>query len=397
VTDPIRIGLDLRIAHARWLGGLFYLQNLILATRQLSPEEQPDLLGLIPLDQHDLRLESFADLVELQPFRTGDGRDSISAKIENRIRPLLALRSEIPWGASRAAMTYGVDVLFPTWKSRSTHLTAHVPWVPDLQHLHYPQNFSRRERAARDRAFRRIARVADLIVVSSETASSEFAARYRGTDNRLRILRFTTVLADDAFERDPAPTLAEYHLPSQYLLFPGQFWRHKNHRLAFEAVRILRDQGQDVCLVCTGETNDYRWPDHFGELLRYLEEHRLSSNIRILGVVPRSDYVQLLRGAVAVVQSSLFEGWSSIVEDARAVGARLLLSDIPVHREQRPPGAIFFPPQDAWALADAIVSMLGRPKVQRADDTRRGQLERVRSYGRTFCSIACEAAASRYK
>jgi glycosyltransferase involved in cell wall biosynthesis len=396
VTERLRIGLDLRSGHEGWLGGLFYLQNLILATRQLPVEEQPELLGFFPAEREDLSLDSFANVVELRPFRGGDPRGSIRAKIENRIKPLAALGSEIPWGAGRAAAEYGVDVLFPTWKSKSTRRTAHLPWVPDLQHLHYPENFSRSERAARERGFRRMARVADLIVLSSETAAGDFAARYPGTEGKLRVLRFTTVFDDDEFRHEPAETRRRYKLPGRYLLFPGQFWRHKNHRLAFEAIRILRDRGVDVCLVCTGQTDDYRWPGHFAELASFLNEHELASNVRIVGVVPRTDYIQLLRASTAVVQSSLFEGWSSVVEDARAIGRPLVLSDIAVHIEQHPE-ATFFPRRDAPALAGAMAEALERPEVRDDDTARQRQLHRICEYARTFSSIAREAAASRYK
>jgi glycosyltransferase involved in cell wall biosynthesis len=396
VSDRLRIALDLRSGHEGWLGGLFYLQNLILATRQLPVGEQPDLLGLVPTDRKDFRLDSFASLAELRPFRAGDPSGSIRAKIDNRIRPWTALGSDIPWGAGRAAMKYGVDVLFPTWKSKSTRETAHLPWVPDLQHLHYPANFSAAERAGRERAFRHMSRVAELIVVSSETAAGDFAAQYPGTQSKLRVLRFTTVLNDEAFERDPAETQRRYKLPDRYLLFPAQFWKHKNHRLAFEATRILRDRGIDICLVCTGQTDDYRWPGHFAELVSFLKQHKLASNVRILGVVPRADYVQLLRASTAIIQSSLFEGWNSVVEDARAVGCPLVLSDIPVHIEQNPEGALFFPRGDASALADAVAEVLEIRDLRGDHHAPQCQRERIRAYGRTFSSIAREAAASRY-
>lgn len=396
MSERIRIGLDLRSGHEGWLGGLFYLQNLILATQKLDAGERPELLGLFPADREDLRIDVFANLLELRPYRAGDQDGSTRAKTRKWIKPLSSSRSEVPWGAGRAAAKYAAHVLFPTWKSRSSRDTTHLPWVPDLQHLHYPENFSRRERYSRDRAFRRIARIANLIVVSSEAAAGDFAARYTGTEDKLRILRFTTVLADDDFDRNPADVATRYQLPAKYLLFPGQFWRHKNHRLAFEAVRILRDRAVDVCLVCTGKTDDYRWPGHVAELSRYLDENRLDSHVRILGVVPRNDYVQLLRGAAAVVQSSLFEGWNSVVEDARAVGRPLVLSDIDVHLEQRPDGAVYFPRHDTSALADAIIEVLESPDRGNHVEARRLQLDRVRQYGRTFSSIAHEAAATRY-
>jgi hypothetical protein len=66
--------------------------------------------------------------------------------------------------------------------------------------------------------------------------------------------------------------------------------------------------------------------------------------------------IELLRRCVAVVQPSFFEGWSTVVEDARVFGKPVLLSDLAVHREQNPPGAQFFPPASAEALADLIAS-----------------------------------------
>ena len=54
----------------------------------------------------------------------------------------------------------------------------------------------------------------------------------------------------------------------------------------------------------------------------------------MLGKVPRVDQLQLLRRAAFVVQPSSCEGWNTGVEEARALGKRVLLSDLQVHREQ---------------------------------------------------------------
>jgi glycosyltransferase involved in cell wall biosynthesis len=174
---------------------------------------------------------------------------------------------------------------------------------------------------------------------------------------------------------------------------PNQLWVHKNHRIAFEAVRALRDRGVDLRLVCTGAAEDPREPEHPQALAAYVDENRLADRIHILGVVPRDDYVQLLRGADAVVQPSLFEGWSSTVEDARALGKRLLLSDLPVHREQSPDGSRFFEPHDSEALA-ALMAEAGADAVPEPEALER-QSGRVRDYARTFVGIAREAVAAR--
>ena len=95
-------------------------------------------------------------------------------------------------------------------------------------------------------------------------------------------------------------------------------------------------------------------PQHVDQLREYLKKHDLLENVRILGLLPRAEQVQLMRRSVAIVQPSLFEGWSSLVEDARALGKRIYVSDIPVHREQDPQQASFFAPREPESLAELI-------------------------------------------
>ena len=52
-----------------------------------------------------------------------------------------------------------------------------------------------------------------------------------------------------------------------------------------------------------------------------------------------------------MINPSLFEGWSTSVEEAKSLDKRILLSNIPVHREQAPARGIYFDPQDAADLA----------------------------------------------
>jgi hypothetical protein len=85
-------------------------------------------------------------------------------------------------------------------------------------------------------------------------------------------------------------------------------------------------------------------------------------------------------GAVAIINPSYFEGWSTTVEEAKALGQRLILSDIPVHREQAPMYATYFMPNDAKALADILWAAWREPapdveerrtQARRATGTRR--------------------------
>ena len=60
-------------------------------------------------------------------------------------------------------------------------------------------------------------------------------------------------------------------------------------------------------------------------------------------------------GSVAVLNPSLFEGWSTTVEEARALQVPMVLSDLPVHQEQADGIARFFDRTSASSLADALL------------------------------------------
>jgi hypothetical protein len=55
-----------------------------------------------------------------------------------------------------------------------------------------------------------------------------------------------------------------------------------------------------------------------------------------------------------VIQPSRFEGWSTSVQDGRALGRPVICSDLPVHREQAPDALGHFGCDDPKALADIL-------------------------------------------
>jgi glycosyltransferase involved in cell wall biosynthesis len=118
--------------------------------------------------------------------------------------------------------------------------------------------------------------------------------------------------------------------------------------------------------VLTGKDHDHRHPDHANQLKERIHRLGLEKNIRHLGVLPRDQQIQLLRRACAVVQPSLFEGWSMLVEDCRALGKKIILSDLAVHLEQNYESAQYFTSDNC----DSLTKVLGEswPHLQPGPD-----------------------------
>jgi glycosyltransferase involved in cell wall biosynthesis len=144
---------------------------------------------------------------------------------------------------------------------------------------------------------------------------------------------------------------------------------------------------------------DFRVPGHFRSLREYVAGEGLDSTVRFLGQVPRRDQVQIFRLAAAVVQPSLFEGWSTVVEDAKALGRPLILSDIPTHREQAGEIAAFFragSPEDLAKVVEDLWPRLAPGPDLASEQAARARTDRRRlEVGRAFMGIVQEALGLR--
>ena len=326
------------------MGGFYYVRNALNALASLPPGERPDVTVFVPGSfEGELLLSAGAS----------DADWLRVVRIPDRVVSDLSRTDEMQAAVDAAA----VDVVFPLLVVPPVLFSARtVGWIPDLQHGCLPDLFTAEERGRRDRLFAFLAAHCDRIACSSEAVRHDFERLVPGGEGKAVLLRFASLFSAAAYAEPPEATLAKLGVSGKYLYLPNQFWVHKNHRVVFEAWRRLRERGRRIPLVCTGWPDDYRAPGHYEGLVKFLATNGLVDDVRLLGFLERADQVQLFRGAAAVLQPSLFEGWSTSIEDAKSFGKRLIVSDIPVHREQVGPEALYFEPHGPDALAETVAA-----------------------------------------
>ena len=143
-------------------------------------------------------------------------------------------------------------------------------------------------------------------------------------------------------------------------------------------------------IVCTGPTKDPRQPEYFDKLKAEINQLGVESQVKILGVIPRTDQISLMRASAAVLQPSNFEGWSTVIEDARLLGKPVIASDFPVHLEQDVPGSSYFRMGDADAFAAAIKKFMEK-KQEPSTWTPATHDARILDFARTFLDICNQA------
>ena len=340
----IRVGFALAFTDQSWLGGVNYFRNLFHAVWSLPNRRiEPVLLTGRKADT-----KLYRDFPPVECHQTA----------------LLDWRSSLWWWRKIWQHTLGRDVLLERFLRRhGIKLLSHsapmgrrarIPslgWIPDFQHRHLPEFFTPSECAQREWYMMRLCREATRMVVSSQAAQSDLANFLPEAAARSHVLRFVADpgLVETLPRREDLE--ARYGFHGDYFHLPNQFWAHKNHRVVIQALSVLKRQKRPVLVLATGNNRDQRNPGFFDDLMTQTKREGIQDCFKILGVVPYQDLMALMVHSLAVINPSLFEGWSTTIEEAKSVGKRIIVSDLPVHREQAPSGGIFFDPHSAESLA----------------------------------------------
>ena len=345
----IKVGFTIIGGKTGWMGGINYLKNLLFAIQQLDNQKiQPILFVGKKVDKK--LLDEFKGLAFIQQESVFD-RFSFQWFVDFILRDVFAINPII----NRIIRKNEIEVLSHSFIYGRDLKCKSVNWIPDFQHIHLAYMFSKLNLLVRNYRLTRMSKYSDAIILSSYDAYNDyvkFAPKYVEKASVIHFVSQTTV-----FETKPVSYLeAKYNFKGKYFFLPNQFWAHKNHKIALEAIQLLKKECPDVLLLCSGLLTDNRKNAHIDSLKNFVQKNELENNILFLGLIPYEDVKLLLFHCLAIINPSYFEGWSSSVEEAKSMGKSMILSNIPVHHEQADDIADFFDFDDSSMLSQILLS-----------------------------------------
>ena len=235
-----------------------------------------------------------------------------------------------------------------------------VSVIYDLQYQYYPQFFSSEDRFVRENNFKETCRLADRLVCISEYV-------------RETVLKNTDLLPEQVvsvpirlFRRLKKPdsetvstVLQKYGLPeNEFLLYPANFWPHKNHLMLFTVFAIYRSHYPEskLCLVCPGSPDDRM--DALREAIRRMG---MEQWIFLPGFLPEGEFAALLASCRALIFPSLYEGFGMPVLEAMVFGKPVLCSNVTSLPEVAGDAALFFDPKKPDDILLAIKRIMSEP------------------------------------
>jgi len=360
-----------------WIGGTYYIKNLISSLNEIADREKPDVWII----SHSK--ESFDFINDSTGYpRLHWIKPANIANIDGGISRRTKLLSILTPRFFKKRMRF--DLIFPY--PIDTRMQQTACWIPDFQDKRLPEFFSPDELAARDAQHRQYFQNYRHLVFSSEAARSDFNEFFPEADVNQYVVRFAT-FEDRPAENNKDEILRKYGLPKTFFYCPNQFWVHKNHDVVIDAVSLLKQRGVNVTVAFSGKEHDHRAPDHTARLKSKVETLGLADNIRFLGFIPRDDQMVIFETATCIVQPSLFEGWSTVIEDAKSISQYVIASAIPANLEQSKKNVDFFEPGDSARLAD-LLEEYSRVEPRREQlDYKEAQLEFASSFMRLVSSV----------
>ncbi len=168
------------------------------------------------------------------------------------------------------------------------------------------------------------------------------------------------------------PSRLERPRPEPYLFMVGGLRKKKGGGALLSVARRLRERGSDVQLVVAGPNGD-----------AYEAEAKELDNVHLLGWVPDDDMPRLMRGALALLFLSRYEGFGLPAAEAMAAGTPAVVSDVASLPEVVGEAGIVVDPNATDHIVDNLQSLRRDRKMQ--DRYAAAGRERAQTYSWDRC------------
>jgi glycosyltransferase involved in cell wall biosynthesis len=214
-------------------------------------------------------------------------------------------------------------------------------------------------RLYRRMSYPRTAKVADAIIINSESLRHE-VMRYLDVDPaKLRLIPeavdhdlFRPGDADEA----RAHVAERYGVTRPFLLFVSSLWPYKNCEGLLRAFAAAKSELGDRQLAVVGPGRDVAY---VAELKALAEQLGIADDVVWVGGVPLEETVQFYRAADVFVYPSFNETFGLPILEAMATGCPVVTSDTSAMPETAGGCALLADPHDPESIADALVKACG--------------------------------------
>jgi glycosyltransferase involved in cell wall biosynthesis len=362
--DGLRVGVPIPNCDPT-AGGGYEFQQMIFneIIRRINSGEEMDShkVTFVPIAtdpesaaKWSLDRRKVIDVFPNRSLRIRSGLHRRLTRLRHLGRPLLDWQTLVGKNVVKQLAKH-VDVIWSLQPGLVANQLPFILTIWDLQHRlqpFFPEVSRSGEWEGRQHSYATNARKAFLNVVGTRCGADELQRFYGIDPARVLINAFPCPPAVAIKEEEGLALMSRLSLTSQqFLLYPAQFWAHKNHLAALLALRQLVDQGHNLKLALTGsDKGTFCAIDHL------IDQLGLRSWVVNAGFVERRDLAALYSNCFALIYPSFFGPDNIPPLEAMSYRVPALVADVPGALEQYGQAVLRFDP----GCPDQIVACVNR-------------------------------------
>ncbi len=359
------ISLDLIGISSGYKGGAYIFARTLLA--EFIKVSNQKIRIILPESERKYYLDFQPFINKDVTFHYFKSRDSFFSKVLFRIATrifknqwLLAQVQKIRWreaiafieSTSYACLTMSTYISFPLNGVR------HYCTLHDIQEKVLPQFFKISERSTRHVQVKNTLKNVTGLQVSSNFVRDEIKRFYERESRSIDFQVIPEGYSSSEFKL--GILLNQPPTPPFRIIFPANYWPHKDHSTFFKAIASLKNNYQFE-VICTGST--------FGkesEINTILGNLGLD-NIHFSGYLSREALIELYKSSHVVISCSMYESSSLPILEGAVLGCIPVASNIAPHVEMsKRLNVELFEQGNSTDLARVLQEVFG--KIQNVDD-----------------------------
>lgn len=356
MLNDMKIGVYFRDARPSVGGGYTFCGEIFTALTQVKTKHSFFIFGKSAEGQIDVSDSKHINYVSLSLYEETNRQSTVNRwkKHINKILNRDSSTYDKVHPLKNAVDDLGIDIM---WFVGPDYIEIDIPFiftVWDLQHRlqpWFPEVSSEGIWRNREHLFKVAIRRSFAVIVGTNAGKEEVINFYHIPADRVKVIPHPTpkLFLDAYQDKSDKNLLAKYNIPAGYLLYPAQFWPHKNHVALLLAIKILSQKKIRTPVVFVG--SDRGNLNYIKQLVIKLD---LFEQVYFLGFVPQDDLIDLYRNAFALAYLSYFGPENLPPLEAFAIGIPVIASDVSGAGEQLGDAALLVDPSNEEQIADAI-------------------------------------------
>lgn len=226
----------------------------------------------------------------------------------------------------------------------------------DVQELHFPAFFNAANRAYRASMYLNCVLKSHKILVSYKHVAQDLLNFFDADPQKIQVCLLNMKdLWFNKFNQEFKEKVPSNPYDVPYILYPANFWKHKNHKRLIKAFSIFKKtSNSEIKLVLTGNSEN----EEGREAMMLTEEIGIKESVIFAGILDENQLYATYKNALGVVVPTLYEAGSFPLMESLIMEIPVICSNVTSLPETIGDDQFVFDPFNIDDIADKIAQLV---------------------------------------